>query len=37
MLDKHLSGLILKELGYPPTNDQSIVIEKLGGFYSIGT
>ena len=32
MLDKHLSGLILKELGYPPTNDQSIVIEKLGGF-----
>ena len=32
MLDKHLSGLILKELGYPPTNDQSIIIEKLGGF-----
>ncbi|HOG20369.1 MAG TPA: AAA family ATPase [Salinivirgaceae bacterium] len=32
MLGKHLSGLILKELGYPPTNDQNIVIEKLGGF-----
>jgi len=32
MLEKHLSGLILKELGYPPTNDQKKAIEKLGSF-----